>query len=96
MKIEVVQLFPLPWAPELELEERRVVPDRTGQTWVIGEFGPHLILGPAVHVVEPGIVTDKRWLHPALTLNTGEVRKLGEWLEEPWLTRDSGGWKRIA
>lgn len=96
MVIQVVRLFPLPWTPELELEGRRVVPDRTGQVWIIGEFGAHLVLEPPVHVVGPGIVTDKRWTHPALSLITGEVRLLGEWIDEPWLKRDSGGWKRLA
>lgn len=97
--IEVVQLFPQPWTPELELESRRVVPDRTGQTWNIGEFGPHLILEPAIqaiHIVGSGIATDKRWVHPSVSLITGEEAKLGEWIDEPWTTRDSGSWKRIA
>jgi hypothetical protein len=96
VKVEVVQLFPLPWSPELELEERRVVPDRTGQVWVINDFGPHLILEPAIHVVGPAITTDARWVHPALSLITGEQRRLGEWIDEPWLTRDSGSRRRIA
>jgi len=88
---------PPTWTEAYESNERELVPDRSGQTWVVGFENPHvyLIVGPPVPA-HYNNSTNERWLHPTLDLTTGRNQRLNEWVFEPWSTRDSGTWKRIG
>jgi len=91
-------MIPPPWDPMYEAEDRTIVPDRTGQTWIIERpgYSMYLIIGSPELAAYNNNCDDKRWLHPTIDLMSGSPQSITEWTFESWSTRDSGSWKRIT